>query len=322
MKMFIEKFWIYKFLTVLLCTGVFAQSGTDVIENAPIKSIEYSKDSIIGSIQRIESFPSRFVRPRNVDIWLPEGYSKDKKYAVLYMHDGQMLFDSESTWNKQEWGVDETLNDLIIEDMVKPTIVVGIWHHSDIRMTDYFPQKPFEYINVKDLDQKEKEFKDSVESDNYLKFIVEELKPYVDTHFSTLTDVANTFIGGSSMGGLISMYAICEYPKVFSGAICMSTHWIGLGNPDTKYANAFYAYLEENLPSPDGHRFYFDYGTETLDKEYIPHQEGLDRTFYKAGFQDVVYVNRRYDGHDHSEASWRKRLDVPIRFLLGKTQKK
>ncbi|HJP64358.1 MAG TPA: hypothetical protein VJ844_13015, partial [Mucilaginibacter sp.] len=62
-----------------------------------------------GTIKRLENFPSKFVDPRNVDIWLPEGYSTNKKYAVLYMHDGQALFDSTLMWNKQEWGVDETL---------------------------------------------------------------------------------------------------------------------------------------------------------------------------------------------------------------------
>jgi len=62
-----------------------------------------------GSIRRVVNFPSRFVEPRNVDIWLPDGYDPKKKYAVLYMQDGQMLFDSTNTWNKQEWGIDETL---------------------------------------------------------------------------------------------------------------------------------------------------------------------------------------------------------------------
>ena len=70
---------------------------------------------VCGSIKRLDNFPSRFVDARNVDVWLPEGYSPDKKYNVLYMHDGQALFDSTLMWNKQEWGVDEVLCKLLAE---------------------------------------------------------------------------------------------------------------------------------------------------------------------------------------------------------------
>lgn len=96
-----------------------------------------------GEIIRIDSFPSKYVTPRNVDIWLPDGFSKDEKYAVLYMHDGQMLFDASKTWNNQEWMIDETLGKLLNEDKIKKTIVVGIWNSGEGRHSDYFPQKTF-----------------------------------------------------------------------------------------------------------------------------------------------------------------------------------
>ena len=92
-----------------------------------------------GTLERIENFPSKYVRARNVDVWLPEGYSKKKKYAVLYMHDGQMLFDSSITWNKQEWKVDEVASQLMEEGKTKDFIVVAIWNHADIRHPNYFP---------------------------------------------------------------------------------------------------------------------------------------------------------------------------------------
>ena len=93
-------------------------------------------------------------------------------------------------------------------------------------------------------------------SDHYLRFIVEELKPYVDAHYRTLPDQHNTFIMGSSMGGLISLYAMCEYPHVFGGAGCVSTHFpIGRG--------IALKYMQDNLPDPKTHKFYFDYGTRT-----------------------------------------------------------
>ena len=187
-----------------------------------------------GSINRISNFPSRYVVPRNVDVWLPADYSPTKKYAVLYMQDGQMLFDSTTTWNHLAWNVDRTICLLIAQGNIRNCIVVGIWNTS-LRHPEYFPQKAFYSMTKADRDKILAVGADKGKpllgkgpiSDNYLKFIIKELKPYIDRHYSTLKDPQNTFIAGSSMGGLISMYAICEYPKVFGGAACMSTHWPG-----------------------------------------------------------------------------------------------
>ena len=106
-----------------------------------------------GTIERIDSFNSKFVRSRNIDVWLPKDYNSNEQYAVLYMHDGQMLYDSTTTWNKQEWGVDEVMTSLIDQGKIRKTIVVGIWNTTD-RHAEYFPQKPFESLT--------KEFRDSM----------------------------------------------------------------------------------------------------------------------------------------------------------------
>lgn len=81
-----------------------------------------------GTIERIENFPSQFVDARNADVWLPENYDPKNKYAVLYMHDGQALFDSTTTWNHLEWGVDETMSKLLKENQIKNVIVAGVWN--------------------------------------------------------------------------------------------------------------------------------------------------------------------------------------------------
>ena len=208
-----------------------------------------------GQVERIENFESQFITARNIDVWLPDDYSADKKYAVLYMHDGQMLFDSTRSWNKQEWGVDETMGQLLEEDKIREAIVVGIWN-TEFRHSEYFPQKPFESLPeafqdslLSDYKRNETSslFKMEVVSDKYLAFIVKELKPFIDEKYATYSDRANTFIAGSSMGGLISLYALCEYPEVFAGAGCLSTHWIGifdtLNNPIPKL---FSQYVENN----------------------------------------------------------------------------
>ena len=280
-----------------------------------------------GTIKRLESFPSKFVDPRNVDIWLPEGYSANKKYAVLYMHDGQALYDSTLMWNKQEWGVDETLCKLQTEQKIKDCIVVAIWNTGVKRFPEYFPQKAFYSMSQEDQqkilaigrDKGTPLLGNGPLADNYLKFLVKELKPYVDTHFSTLRDQKNTLIAGSSMGGLISMYAICEYPGVFGGAACLSTHWPGIFTTEANpIPAAFIRYLKTHLPSPKNHRIYFDYGSATLDAMYKPYQLQADSAMNVAGYAENNWLTQEFPGADHSEISWRKRFDIPVLFLLGK----
>jgi predicted alpha/beta superfamily hydrolase len=280
-----------------------------------------------GSIQRFENLPSRFVAARNVDVWLPDGYSPKKRYAVLYMHDGNSLFDSSIMWNHQEWGVDETVSKLLSEQKIKDVIVVGAWNSGASRHAEYFPQKPFETLSeiqkefvTKQLQEKGRTigpFKPI--SDNYLKFLVQELKPFVDSVFSTKKDPKNTFIAGSSMGGLISMYAICEYPNIFGGAICISTHWPGIHSMnENPVPTAFFNYLKNNLPNPNSHKIYFDYGDQTLDAMYPPLQKQVDAVMVAKGYTNKNWITRFFPGENHSEASWSKRLDIPLLFLLKK----
>jgi len=272
-----------------------------------------------GSIIRFEQFESKYVENRNVDIWLPEAYSKDKKYVVLYMHDGQMLFDANTTWNKQEWMVDEVISGLIKDGKIKECIVVAPWNAGQYRHSDYFPEKAANFLPDELKTQLKKGLMGDFRADEYLLFLTKELKPFIDSNYSTLSDQTNTYIAGSSMGGLISIYAICEYPNVFSGAACISTHWPG----DTKIASdlipeAFNSYLNENLPSSKDHRIYFDYGTETLDSLYKPLQLKVDAIMKKNGFDKSNWITKEFEGENHSEASWSKRLHIPITFLLNK----
>jgi enterochelin esterase-like enzyme len=279
-----------------------------------------------GKIRHIENFPSKYVDPRNVDVWLPDNYDKKTKCAVLYMQDGQMLFDSSTTWNHQEWGIDETLTGLIKEKKIRDCIVVGIWNISKIRHAEYFPQKAFN-----NLSEEEKKmilgtlkanntpiFEKEPLSDLYLQFLVKELKPFIDSAFSTLKDRKNTFIAGSSMGGLISLYAICEYPEIFGGAACLSTHWTGIyRSADNPLPGSLTIYLKSHLPSPGKHKIYFDYGSETLDSLYKPFQEKVDDIMRAGGYTSKNWMTKEFPGEDHSENAWRRRFSIPAEFLLG-----
>jgi predicted alpha/beta superfamily hydrolase len=306
---------------IILFMVLFSYCSGPIANRSPV-------DVSYGKVERLENFSSGSVTPRNIDIWLPDGYDKDREYAVVYMHDGQMLFDSSETWNKQEWGVDETFGKLIKAGRIRDCIVVGIWNISEERHPDYFPQKPFESLpaRLKDsLINQAKRYGESdlfsmeVRSDRYLKFIMEELKPFIDKHYPTRTGRKDTFIMGSSMGGLISMYAICEYPEVFGGVACLSTHWTGTFTAENNpIPDAFIAYMNSNLPDPGTHKFYFDHGTETLDSIYEPYQVKVDSVMRRNGYTQKSWKTMKFNGADHSENAWRDRLHIPVLFLLGK----
>ncbi len=281
---------------------------------------------VSGKIERIENFQSRYISERNIDIWLPEDYNDAIKYAVLYMHDGQMLFDRDQSWNKQAWDIDDIASDLLSNNKVKNFIVVGIWNGGQTRHQDYFPQKPFDQLRQIEKDTVIAQLQRAgvtneifqPQSDQYLKFIVKELKPYIDKHYSVYTAKENTFIAGSSMGGLISLYAVCEYPEIFSGAACLSTHWVGTftleNNP---MPNAFLQYLNNNLPSPGLHKIYFDCGDQTLDALYPDIQKSADSIMVQKGYNNN-WLTRYFPGENHSEQAWNRRLHIPLEFLLRK----
>jgi enterochelin esterase-like enzyme len=276
-----------------------------------------------GRIERIEKFKSQFVPERTVDVWLPERYSAKKKYAVVYMHDGQMLFDSTLTWNRQEWCVDEKVSKLMRDRKIKECIVVAIWNIPSLRYAEYFPQKIWLQINdtLRQLIH-EKTMKSPPMADNYLQFIVSELKPSIDKKYSTRSDAGNTFIMGSSMGGLISLYALLEYPDVFGGAACLSTHtpivMYDLIDENTERFAAihFRKYVEAHLPEVNSKKIYFDTGDQTGDAFYKPYQDRLDEIFRKAGWSSQHWVSRVYPGESHSEKSWSRRIEDPLLFLL------
>ncbi len=297
------KSWI--FTLALMCISIMANAET-------------LPKPTVGSIERMENFASKFVDARHVDVWLPDGYSKDKRYNVIYMHDGQMLFDASTTWNKQAWHIDVVVNKLMQEKRIPDTIVVGIWNNNKSRHAEYFPQKflPFLPEQVRAPYVKEA-LQGKAQGDNYLRFLVEELKPAIDKKYSTLPDAANTFTMGSSMGAMISIYAMNEYPKVFGGAAGLSAHWLGTGKPNAAHPLAAYNYLRDHLADPATHRLYMDHGTLELDAMYAPYQIFIDEIARERGYTDANMMSRSFDGTGHNEKAWTARLDIPILFLFG-----
>jgi len=271
---------------------------------------------VTGTLQKHEQFPSRFVAPRQVDVWLPPGYADGmKRFPVLYLHDGQNLFDPALSYTRIDWGIDEAMTRLIGAGAVREAIVVGIWN-TPKRGEEYVPQKAVSQATVSmnvpgmpDLSRME------LISDRYLEFLVKELKPFVDSKYRTRPGRADTFIMGSSAGALISIYALTEYPDVFGGAGGVSTHW-PLGD------GILVDYLEKHLPRAGRNRLYFDYGTATLDYGYEPYQRRVDALLRRAGWREGVdFLTVRDEGAEHNEAAWRARMDQPLSFFLGLARK-
>ena len=268
-----------------------------------------------GSLIQVANFPSQLVAPRNLSIWLPPGYAASKqRYPVIYMHDGQNLFDATSAYGGKTWGVAETLT-----AMPREAIVVGIWN-TKLRGPEYFPQKVYDLLPSGQKQSAIVMHGRAPVSDAYLKFIVTELKPYIDRTYRTRTGPADTSMMGSSMGGLISLYAMAEYPKVFGQVACLSVHWpMGdpqKGDPEAVVA-AWNAYLKTSAWAPGANRLYMDHGTLTLDSFYRPYSERMEVILPQLGWhRDADWVSRVYEGGEHNEASWAARLDVPLAFLL------
>ncbi len=278
---------------------------------------------ITGEIVNYPDFESKYVDPRNIDIWLPESYraSPNKKYPVLYMHDGQVLFQRGRGFSGEEWEVDEMMTKLIREKKIREAIVVGIWNTGK-RVREYQPNGPFEKLTPQSKmlrDSLDVEYHGGPLADEYLKFVVEELKPFVDQNFRTLTDKKNTFMMGSSMGGLVTIYAKARYPEVFGAVACLSTHFLISYKNIPEIPSLVINYLKEILKYGKNDRIYFDYGTGTLDAWYEPYQMLMDQVMKSKGYvQGKNWETRKFEGAEHTEVAWRKRLDIPLVFLLGK----
>jgi enterochelin esterase-like enzyme len=295
-------------LALAACTTTASRSETAAASNAAA-----TPPGVTGILRHHDSFPSRHVAPRNVDVWLPPGYDDDpaRRYPVVYAQDGQNLFYPKHAYTGDEWGVDEVMTALVERGEIRPAIVVGIWNTPQ-RIGEYMPEKA---VTMDPMPTGVEGFapvpRGDIVSDDYLAFIVGELKPFIDAHYRTLPGREDTFAMGSSMGGLISAYAVAEYPDVFGGAAALSSHWPACDG-------CVVDWLAAHLPDPATHRFYFDHGTATLDAAYAPYQQRMDAAMRAHGYvEGRNWLSRTYPGADHSEKSWHARLDVPLRFLLA-----
>ena len=228
-------------------------------------------------------------RKRRVWVYLPKNYaSSSKTYPVLYMHDGQNLF-NEQTAPFGEWGIDECL-DSLQNQIGKEAIVVGIDNGGDKRMKEYNPYNHVEYGNG--------------EGKEYVEFLVNTLKPFIDSKYRTKRSVEYTMIGGSSMGGDISLYAAMAYPNVFGAALLFSpAFWV---------TPALYEAAEKFAPT-NSPKFYFYAGGKESATMVSDMNKMVGILEKKPSIQIRKVVNPL---GQHNEASWRAEFPDAYRWLM------
>lgn len=296
---------VFVFATTLLLVGCNAQPAPTPPE----------------TLERLQTFTfanSAYIKDKTYQVMLPLDYQNqpNKSYPVLYMMDCQNLFFDSLSYSKHAWRVDQVLDSLVERKEANAAIIVGINNAGAERFLEYMPQAPVESLSPENRDSLASRTGGAVFSDQFLKFLTKELKPLIDQTFRTLPERENTIIAGSSMGGLISMYAACEYPEVFGTSLCLSTHWpISIDDTAPILPESILGYFTDKLPQ--SHRWYFDYGTEGLDQYYEKYQLQADSIALAAGYSAQNYYSQKFDGHDHNEASWYRRLALPLTFALA-----
>jgi metallo-beta-lactamase class B len=231
-------------------------------------------------------------RKRRVWVYLPNDYaSSPQRYPVLYLHDGQNVFD-EFTSFSGEWGVDETLRQLQLAGQDAGCIVVAMDHGGDARLNELSPWRNTKYGGG--------------QGDAYLDFIVQTLKPQIDAKYRTLPDRQNTGIAGSSMGGLMSLYAGLKYPQVFSK--------IGVFSPALWFAqDSVFAYVRRaRLRQPM--QFYLVAG-EQEGETMIPLMAALRDSLRKAGVKSTSISYRAVADGKHAEWFWRREFPAAYQWL-------
>lgn len=288
------------------------------------------QNATVGKIDRHYVYSPEMRETITVDVWTPEGYpaADGHRYPVIYMHDGQNLFDATTSWNRQSWEMDSVTGKLIAGGEIEAPVIVGVHSVTQTRLGDLMPENALKFIKEENPSQGLSDFVNAnpIRGNAYAAFIVKTLKPMMDSTYRLTASADSTFLMGSSMGGLMSVYAMSEYPETFGAAACLSTHWIGTVDGDPSFANAMHDYLAASLPRDGRHRLYFDHGTISLDSLYGPANERMVRLAESLGYSlspagpssRPSLDNFIDEGAGHEEHYWAARVARPLRFLLGK----
>jgi predicted alpha/beta superfamily hydrolase len=255
-----------------------------------------AQHTLTGDIRIHEGFHSAHVEfDRTVIVYLPPTYeATTQRFPVLYLHDGQNVFDQATSFGG-EWRVDETAQSLITAGRIEPIVVVGVYNTGEHRIDEYTPTH-----------------RDDVgvggHADDYGRMLIDDLKPFIDATYRTLPDRENTAMGGSSLGGLLTLHLGLRYADAFSKLAVMS--------PSIWWDDRFILREVDALPQRTSQRIWLDAGTRE-GENMIPDARLLRGALVEKGWvvgQDLMYVEAR--GGEHNERSWSKRVGPVLKFLF------
>lgn len=259
---------------------------------------------------------------QRVTIWLPPEYDGETPLPVLYMWDGQNLFDPARTHYGKAWMVQDVLASMVAAGEAEAHIVVGIWSPPGRhRYRLYLPQFAAELAEGEVAADIARMAGGPIASRRQLDWVADHLKPRIDAHWKTRSTPPDTTIAGASMGGVMACYALIERPDVFGRAGCVSAH-LALVDPALAPDHAamisalWNTYLDRKLGRAAGRRIWLDHGTETLDAHYAPWQAMVAQGLAQRGWvEGTDFVARVYRGAEHDELSWHARLPEMLAWL-------
>ncbi len=246
-------------------------------------------NNITGNVKYHNDFYSpQLDNIRDVIVWLPPSYNTQisKRYPVLYLHDGQSVFDPCTSFLGIDWQLDETVTNLVGEGLLKEIIMVGTNNTFD-RTAEYSP---------------------SQNGGKYSQFLIKSVKSFIDSTYRTLKSAKNTAVMGSSMGGIISFHLAWEYPEIFSMAGCLSPAFL----VDNEEIVNRVKKTEQEKPI----KLVIINGTVGLETELQPAITDMVNTLNKKKFDNLIY--KIFEGAQHNEAAWAKQVKIPLLYFFGK----
>jgi predicted alpha/beta superfamily hydrolase len=264
-------------------------------------------DSVTGDL-RLHEFRSRLFRnTRMLRVWLPPRYDAPENgsrlYPVLYLNDGQNLFDRATAFGGVEWQVDETADRLIRQEIIAPLIIVGIDNAQGERMKEYLPFRSFHPPILRPRGKR------------YPDFLTKEVMPFVGERYRVAQGFENSALGGSSLGALISLYTVIQRPEVFGGLLLESPSLFISYRRIVKFSR-----LVRQWPA----KVFLAIGTreagrEDKDRQVVEDVRELERTLRQSGLDDRRLRVKIDEGATHSEGEWAKRFPEALSFLFAKS---
>jgi predicted alpha/beta superfamily hydrolase len=257
-----------------------------------------------GQLRKHEQFRSRFLRnQRDLVVYLPPGYDDQpwRSFPVLYLHDGQNLFDGATSFIPgMDWHVGQTADNLILSDAVQPLIIVGIYNVGKSRIYEYTPTKTPKLGGGR--------------ADRYAKFLIQEVMPFVQRQYRVVPDPSTTGMGGSSLGGLVSLYLGLKMPRIFGRLAALS--------PSVWWNQRIILRFAAAAPVEPRPRIWLDIGTREgprIVQDVEQFRDILLQKGWRLG-EDLHY--QRVEGAEHNEAAWARRVGPFLQFLYPSPETK